>query len=173
MKTNLVRVLDPKSGETESISVEPLGGDAYRITIGGQVHEVEGFPTEQGVSFRLGGRSFDLPVHRDGDALSVRHPSGTFQTELIDERVHKLRSALGVGAGALKPELPSPMTGKVVLVKCAPGDEVTEGTTLVIIEAMKMENEIKAPADVAIKDVKVAAGDLVTPGDVLVTFLLD
>jgi biotin carboxyl carrier protein len=65
------------------------------------------------------------------------------------------------------------MTGKVVLVKCSPGDEVAEGTTLIIIEAMKMENEIKAPGDVSIKDVRVAAGDVLAPGDVLVTFNLD
>jgi acetyl/propionyl-CoA carboxylase alpha subunit len=173
MKTNLVRVLDPKTGETQPIQVEPLGGDAYRVTIGDTVHDVEGFPTESGVSFRLGGRSFDLPVHRDGDSLAVRHPSGTHRVDLIDERIHKLRNALGVGAGALKPELLSPMTGKVVLVKCSPGDEVAEGTTLIIIEAMKMENEIKAPGDVSIKDVRVAAGDVLAPGDVLVTFNLD
>ncbi|MFT6398912.1 MAG: biotin carboxyl carrier protein [Bradymonadia bacterium] len=84
-----------------------------------------------------------------------------------------MRSALGVGAGALKPELVSPMTGKVVLVRCAAGDDVSEGDTLVIIEAMKMENEIKAPADVKIRTVEVSAGDLVAPGGVLVKFELE
>ena len=173
MSTKLVRILDAKAGEIQNVSVEPLGGDAYRVHIGDDSFDVEGFPTERGVSFRLDGRSYDLPVDRAGDAFSVGHPAGARSFDLVDERVHKLRSALGVGAGALKPELPSPMTGKVVLVKCDAGEEIEEGATLVIIEAMKMENEIKAPADVKVKDVKVAAGDLVTPGDVLVTFDLE
>ena len=173
MKTHLVRVLDAKTGETQPITIKPLGADAYRVTIGGESHEVDGFPTERGISFRMNGRSYDLPVHRDGDSLAVRHPSGTQRFELVDERIHKLRSSLGVGAGALKPELPSPMTGKVVLVRCEPGETVKEGATLVIIEAMKMENEIKAPGDVTVKDVRVTAGDLVAPGNVLVTFHLD
>lgn len=173
MTTKLVRILDAKEGVTQTISVEPLGGDAYRVTIGDEVHEVEGFPTERGVSFRLGAKSFDLPVYRSGDSHHVRLPEGAHDFELVEERLHKMRSALGVGAGALKPELVSPMTGKVVLVRCAAGDDVSEGDTLVIIEAMKMENEIKAPADVKIRTVEVSAGDLVAPGGVLVKFELE
>ena len=173
MTTKLVRILDDKEGITETITVEPLGGDAYRVTIGGTAHDVEGFPTERGVCFRLGGKSYDLPVHRSGDEHHIRLPEGGHNFKLIDERLHKMRSALGVGAGALKPELQSPMTGKVVLVRCEAGHEVSEGDTLVIIEAMKMENEIKAPADVKIKAVEVGAGDLVAPGDVLIKFELE
>lgn len=173
MTTKLVRLTGDKDNPTESVYVEPLGGDRYRVTLGEEAIEVEGFQTERGVSFRLDGKSYDLPVERRGDTHRVSLPSGRIPSELVDERVYKMQSALGVGPGVVKPELPSPMTGKVVLVPAEPGQEVTEGETLVIIEAMKMENEIKAPGDVVVKEVRVAAGDLVSPGDILVTFEVD
>jgi pyruvate carboxylase subunit B len=62
------------------------------------------------------------------------------------------------------------MAGKVILVRVAPGDEVKEAQTLVIIEAMKMENEIRATGNAKVARVAVAAGDLVKPGDKLVEF---
>jgi acetyl/propionyl-CoA carboxylase alpha subunit len=173
MTTKLVRLVDDKDAPTRSVYVEPLGGDRFRVTIEDRAIEVEGFETERGVSFRLDGRSLDLPVERRGDVHRVSTPGGRVDIELVDERVHKMRSALGVGAGGLTPELKSPMTGKVVLAKCAAGDTVEEGQTLVIIEAMKMENEIKAPGAATVKSVRVAAGELVSPGDVLVEFEIE
>ena len=170
MTTKLVRLTGEKDNPTQTVYVDPLGGDRFRVTVDGESIEVEGFETERGVSFRLGGVSYDLPVERRGDTHRVSTAGGRVDVDLVDERVYKIQSALGVGHGVIKPELPSPMTGKVVLVPCKPGDQVHAGQTLVIIEAMKMENEIKAPGDVVIKDVRVAAGTLVAPGDVLLTF---
>lgn len=64
----------------------------------------------------------------------------------------------------------SPIAGTVIEVKCKTGDEVTSGQTLLVIEAMKMETAIAAPATGKLKLVRVAAGDSVRENDVLVEF---
>ena len=62
------------------------------------------------------------------------------------------------------------MTGRVIKVNVKPGDTVAEGDILLVIEAMKMENEIAAPMEGKIKDVAVAPGGRVSEGDLLVQF---
>jgi len=62
----------------------------------------------------------------------------------------------------------SPIAGTVIEVKCKAGDEVTSGQTLLVIEAMKMETAIAAPASGKLKLVRVAAGDSVRENEVLV-----
>lgn len=64
-------------------------------------------------------------------------------------------------------QVDSPMTGKVIQVLCAEGDEVTEKTAVVVVEAMKMENRIAAGADGTLKGLKVEAGQAIKVGDPL------
>jgi glutaconyl-CoA/methylmalonyl-CoA decarboxylase subunit gamma len=63
----------------------------------------------------------------------------------------------------------SQMTGRVIRVDVKPGDEVKEGEVMLVVEAMKMENEISAPVSGTVKVVSVAAGARVAEGDPLVT----
>lgn len=65
--------------------------------------------------------------------------------------------------------LKSPMQGTIVDILVSPGDEVSEGDVVLILEAMKMENEIHAPRSGVVRDIAVAKGDAVTPDDVLAT----
>ena len=62
------------------------------------------------------------------------------------------------------------MPGLVVRVQGKPGDQVTAGAGVVVLEAMKMENELKASAPARIKSIRVAAGEAVEKGQVLVEF---
>ena len=75
--------------------------------------------------------------------------------------------AAAAGAGAMK--INSPMPGNILSVKASAGQAVKKGDVLMILEAMKMENEICAPQDGTIASVQAAAGDSVESGDVLVT----
>jgi acetyl/propionyl-CoA carboxylase alpha subunit len=68
------------------------------------------------------------------------------------------------GAGGLE----APMPGKVIAVKKAAGDPVVKGEEILIVEAMKMENAIRAPRDGRIKAIAAKVGDMVAPGTVLV-----
>ena len=63
----------------------------------------------------------------------------------------------------------APMPGNILDVKVKPGDSVKAGDTLLILEAMKMENEISAPQDGTIASVNVRKGDVVNSGDLLIT----
>ena len=72
----------------------------------------------------------------------------------------------GGGAGEA---IPSPLSGSVWKVQCAVGDSVTEGDTIIILEAMKMETEIKAPKSGTIQSIGVKEGDSINAGDTLVT----
>jgi 3-methylcrotonyl-CoA carboxylase alpha subunit len=60
------------------------------------------------------------------------------------------------------------MPGKVIAVKVEAGQQVTRGQELLVVEAMKMENAIRAPRDGRIKSVSAAVGDSVSPGTILV-----
>jgi biotin carboxyl carrier protein len=65
------------------------------------------------------------------------------------------------------------MTGRVIRVDVEPGQEVKEGDILLVIEAMKMENEVLAPQAGTVKEVTVAAGGRINEGDLLVILDLD
>ncbi len=94
-----------------------------------------------------------------------------WELEAIDERTRHIRSLTGAaardrGATALK----APMPGLVVRVLAEPGQAVSRGAGMVVLEAMKMENELKASADAKVKAVRVRAGEPVEKGQVLVEF---
>ena len=75
-------------------------------------------------------------------------------------------AAKPVAAGAAT--ISAPMPGKVMEVKVKAGDAVKAGDVLMILEAMKMQNEIMAPADGTISDVRISAGQTVGTGDVMI-----
>jgi biotin carboxyl carrier protein len=71
------------------------------------------------------------------------------------------------GPAGAKGAVTAQMTGRVISINVKPGDKVAEGQILLIVEAMKMENEIAAPLAGTVKDVAVAAGARVSEGDLL------
>ncbi|MFW6078638.1 MAG: acetyl-CoA carboxylase biotin carboxyl carrier protein subunit [Gemmatimonadota bacterium] len=101
-------------------------------------------------------------IHFDGHRYAV---------EVIDERTKAIREVTG-GAEAHKGPLPvkAPMPGKVMRVEVEAGQSVEPGQGLVIVEAMKMENELKADAAAVVAKVHVSAGEAVEKGAVLVEF---
>ena len=60
------------------------------------------------------------------------------------------------------------MTGSIVEVKCSPGNQVEKGDVLLVVESMKMNNELSSPVDGFVEQVKVKASERVTAGQVLV-----
>ncbi len=82
----------------------------------------------------------------------------------LEDAAQGPRASQRQGGGGLE----APMPGKVIAVKKAAGDAVAKGEEILIVEAMKMENAIRAPKDGRIKTIAAKVGDMVAPGTVLV-----
>jgi pyruvate carboxylase subunit B len=93
----------------------------------------------------------------------------TLEVEVVDERTKAIRDMTGAGGAALGPRpIVAPMPGMVVKVEVAEGDVVQAGQGVVIVEAMKMENELKSTGAGKVTRVHVRRGDAVEKDQVLV-----
>ena len=161
------------------------------VRLGGRDREVEVVPVSGGFDVVLDGRAQKVDLVRlDGTLASMvlqpegasyeiayRHETRTGWRLAVGEREIQLDvlapiEAIGVasggqGGGASRIEAPIP--GRVVAVKVAPGDEVTEGQPVIVLEAMKMENELAAERSGVVREVLVEAGDVVDAGSLLVS----
>lgn len=149
-----------------------------RIALDGRDREVlvEGEPPNVRVS--IAGRTLDVRVHvHEGRAdakvegrtialdfvggLRIDGTSRTAHVEWLGEEADK------EGTGEVV-EVRSPMPGRIVRVLVAPGTSTERGAPLVVLEAMKMQNEVPAPIQGTVQEVRVREGDAVGPGDVVV-----
>ena len=121
---------------------------------------------EPGVySVLLEGRSYDAFVEDTPSGLVVTIEGYRFEIDVRDPRRWS-RKAAGTGAGAVQAIL-SPMPGKVVRVLAAPGDMVVTGQGIVVVEAMKMQNELKSNRDGRVLSVAAKEGATVIAGELL------
>jgi biotin carboxyl carrier protein len=146
-------------------------GGAYRVRIGDRWLEADFVNAGPYVrSLRLeDGTQFSLVHHREGNTHEISLGGATVYVEVIDPAAAKRRRREDeMGAtGVVK----APMPGRVVRVLVAKGDTVRKGAGLLILEAMKMENEIQAPADGTIDELFVEPGQTVEAGADLVHIL--
>lgn len=160
-----------EAAQPRAYEVETLEDGRYRlVTPDGRELVVDAYAPEDGrLQMIVEGQSYDATV-RQQDAVQAVQVRGEFhEVEVLNERQRRMRAA-GVGSrGADGPDLVSPMAGKVVSVACAEGDEVAEGDCIIIVEAMKMENDLKAHVGGNIAKIHVAEGDAVEVGDVLIS----
>ena len=154
-------------------------GAMLHVTLDGRTHVVD--------ARRVSDSALSMLVQNGHDTRAVRSVDVAFGTRLEgDLDVHILGRAIpveirqggsfgrqkkegpgGSGAGPLR--VTAPMPGKIVRVLVKPGDLVKAKQGLVVVEAMKMENELRAPKSGTIKEVAVTAGMSVEAGRVLVT----
>ena len=109
------------------------------------------------------------------DAASGRYTikvNGRHYSVVIKDKFHILLDKMGMNAssGAKVAHVRAPMPGLIIALRVKDGDVVKAGDTLLILEAMKMENIIKAPGDATVKSVKVRMGDGVEKNQVLIEF---
>jgi pyruvate carboxylase subunit B len=142
-----------------------LGGQAYHATLG----SLAGTPLRQ---LMVDGKPVTLSVESLGRGRWALTRGGErVEMEVLDERTRHIRSLTGSGDNRRSIDvLKAPMPGLVVRVPVKAGDAVSAGTGLVVLEAMKMENELKAPAAAIIKAVRVTPGEAVEKGQVLLEF---
>ncbi len=120
------------------------------------------------------GRSYNaelIQINREEKSCSVKVGTNIYSmqmTDQFDELLHQL--GMDNLKAAKVSEVKAPMPGLVIRILVAEGDEVEKGGNLFVLEAMKMENIIKAPADVKIRSIKVKSGDKVEKNQVVMIF---
>lgn len=122
------------------------------------------------VSFLFKDSSYLIDVINKGTDYTVytRGAYKTFKVYNEEALLHEsLKAGGGMGAGN---ELSSGMPGKIVKIFVKPGDQLKQGDPILIMEAMKMENEMRAASEVKIKEILVKEGENVESGATLVTF---
>ncbi|MBI3634775.1 MAG: biotin attachment protein [Candidatus Rokubacteria bacterium] len=155
------------SGRTVPVEITGDGG-RYRVVVDGEVFEVDARRAGAGAwSLLLGGTSWlaDVTEHAGTTVVDV---GGEEHTIAIEEATRYTIRTHGGAGGAHGAVLTAPLPGKITHVAVKPGDEVKPGDTLLVIEAMKMENEFRAGTAGRVVEVRVAAGQAVNAGDVLV-----
>jgi biotin carboxyl carrier protein len=151
-----------------------IGVNGARVTVDGKEHHAELRPIEA-TPLRLlllDGATWQLAMESGGRGIwNVLVQGEQCEVQALDERAAHIRSLVGVGAAHAGPlALKAPMPGLVVRITAREGQRVAAGESLVVLEAMKMENELKAAAPGVIARVAVTAGQTVEKGDVLVSF---
>jgi biotin carboxyl carrier protein len=123
---------------------------------------------EPGVySVLIDGRSYEARVEETADRLVVVIDGRRFEIEARDPRRFSRKGA-GAGADGVQ-TIAAPMPGKIVRVLAAVGDEVAAGQGLLVVEAMKMQNELKAPRAGRVLALSAAEGATVAAGETLAT----
>ena len=159
----------------------------YEVLIDGKTHRLELTRADDGWACKLDGRAFQidavlarrdvLSILIEGTAYEVKRERtatdmhlwvgpARYSAEVRDPRSLRSRRAAGMEEQGPR-KLVSAMPGKVVRVLLAPGSEVEAGQAVLVVEAMKMQNELKSPKKGVVQKIVVSEGTAVNAGDVL------
>jgi oxaloacetate decarboxylase alpha subunit len=130
------------------------------VPTGNEAGTVKSDAGEEIYTVEVEGQSYTVTVNNGGDITGIVPPAGGGATSA---------AATPAAAGGEGEPFPAPLAGNIFKVLVEPGDEVEEGETMIILEAMKMETSISAPRNCVIATVLAKEGDAVAVGDTLVT----
>ncbi len=146
------------AGIVQSVSMTTLHDGALQLNVAGEIGIFSFVALTQGMDVRLGGQRRIVHVYRSGAVAHIFSAQGATQIETIDALAHAGDSQVEVG------RLTAPMPGKVVSFAVRVGDPVKRGQALAVLDAMKMEHTIAAPADGVVAELLYAPGDQVAEG---------
>lgn len=151
------------------VEIRREGGQVF-ANLDGREYQLEAHPSPSGVTLlTLDGQVFDCRIEGDpsaGRPVDVFVGADQYAVTLIDPKRLRGAAAASVGAdGAAR--IVAPMPGKIVRVLVAKGASVAAGAGIVVVEAMKMQNEMKAPKAGTVVTLNVEVGTTVNGGDVL------
>ena len=148
-------------GDRREVDVREAGGRLQVVVDGAAFAPVIEEAGAGTFLWRDGDRTETFHCVREGDTVHLFWRGAVYR--LVEEEEGARAGRRPVSGG-----LEAPMPGKVIAVKAAPGQAVKKGDELLVVEAMKMENAIRAPRDGTVRSVAARVGDMVGPGAVLV-----
>jgi len=156
------------NGERRSVEFTPPEGESWRanLIIDGRALEACAVRVSRDTySVLLGGRSLEVTAEETQAGLQMRANGREFQVEIIDPRAWRGGRGAGIELEG-RQQLIAPMPGKIVRVLVAAGQQVSAGEGLLVIEAMKMQNEIRSPKSGTVEKLA-REGQTVNAGEVL------
>ena len=162
--------------------VATIGDQEYTIEIDDEGHvvvdgvtydvdfeSVSGQPVQ---SLLVNDKSYEAYVYPSDEGWQVMLRGTLYELQVEDERERRLRASLGGGpAESGEFHLRSPMPGLIVSIPIQEGQEVSKGDVLVVLESMKMQNELKSPRDGKVARVRVEEGDNVEQRETLLSVI--
>ena len=154
-------------GKTHQLELTP-GEKAWHCKIDGQHMDVDAALTARDVlSVLVGGKAYEIKRERSLQGeLHMVIGSARYAVEVQDPRSLRTRRAIA-GSEAGPQKLKAAMPGKIVRILVREKDEVKAGQGIVVMEAMKMQNEMKSPKDGRVQKILTAEGSAVNAGDTL------
>ncbi len=148
--------------------------DDKHVSVDGKVYEVD-FESVSGqpvYSLIVNGRSHESYIYQGDDNWQVLLRGRLYPVTVEDEREKRLRAAARGGVAETGDfHLRAPMPGLVVAISVTEGQSVKKGQVILILESMKMQNEIKAPRDGTIGRIRVKAGETVEQKQMLLSVM--
>lgn len=147
------------------------GAPSFEATLEGVPLSGDALAVRDGVWSLVGpdGRQIEVSVAFQTDGSVRAYAAGClFGFELLDELTARALAATGGRSTRRIAHAAAAMPGRVLRVLVAPGEQVTQGQPLLVLEAMKMENEVKSPGAGVVKEIRVSAGQTVETGELMV-----
>lgn len=165
-----------KNGQQNSITINGIEHAIDWQRIAPLADATKGITSTGGhYSLIIAGQSYDIFVRRitsanekTGQTYEIQIADQRFEVKVEDERTNKLIGLVRASAHTGEATMLAPMPGLVVGIPVELGATVTEGQTIIILEAMKMENDLPSPITGTVKEVRVSKGQAVEQGQVLV-----
>ncbi len=153
-------------GKTRELEIA-RAGDRLLCRLDGRQMEADAIEVTPGIySIILEGRAFDVRVESAEGGLRIHAGTEEFPAEVIDPRQWQGRRSHVIEAEG-RQQVAAPMPGKIVRVLVTQGETVEAGQGLVVVEAMKMQNEIKSPKTGTVERLLVIEGKAVNAGEVV------
>ncbi len=155
------------NGKRFEIDVDKTG----RLLVNGEPREVDFRALDTALfSMIIQDKSYELVIEERDESVQISMHGRALTGEVLDERAQLLLTRkAGTAGGSGEVSIKSPMPGLIVAILVAEGDVVKQGQTIVILESMKMQNELKAPREGTVQRISVHPGQTVEQNKLLIT----